>query len=151
LVYTGEQYATRGWDGPEWRTIHLGLDLFAPVGTAVRTPLPGRVQSIRDNAGPGDYGPTVIVEHTLGDDQGPLTFYTLYGHLDHHTLRETSPGQPVLAGATIGRVGSAAVNGGWPPHLHFQVVADLLGGVGEFPGVGRPSERRVWTSIAPNP
>src|SRR5262249_18114710 len=101
LVYTGEQYATAGWDGTEWRTIHLGLDLFAEAGPPVRTPIAGRVFSVRDNAGPGDYGPTVIVEHAVTDDRGPITFYTLYGHLDHDTLRETSPGQPVLAGTTI--------------------------------------------------
>ncbi len=151
LVYTTEQYETPGWDGPEWRTIHIGLDLFAPAGTPVHTPIAGRVHGVRNNAAPADYGPTVIIEHAVRDADGPLTFYTLYGHLDVETLRDVSPGQPLLAGATVGRLGTPAVNGGWPPHVHFQVIADLLGRVGEFPGVARPSERRVWKSLAPDP
>ena len=152
LLYTSELFETEGFDGPEWRTVHIGLDLFAEAGCPVRTPLAGRVKSVRHNVGPRDYGPTVVVEHSVTDDDGsPLIFYTLYGHLDLETLTSVHPGLPLAAGATVGRLGSAAVNGGWPPHLHFQVVADLLDREGEFPGVARPSERGVWTSLSPAP
>ncbi|MEO6446181.1 MAG: aminotransferase class III-fold pyridoxal phosphate-dependent enzyme, partial [Gemmatimonadaceae bacterium] len=43
------------------------------------------------------------------------------------------------------------VNGGWPPHLHFQVICDLLGREGDFPGVARARERAVWLSLCPDP
>ncbi|MSR02318.1 MAG: aminotransferase class III-fold pyridoxal phosphate-dependent enzyme [Gemmatimonadetes bacterium] len=152
LLYTSELFRTEGFDGPEWRTVHIGLDLFAEAGCPVRTPIAGRVKSVRHNAGPRDYGPTVVVEHHVTDHEGlPLTFYTLYGHLDLETLASLHPGQPLQAGATVGRLGAASINGGWPPHVHFQVVVDLLDRSGEFPGVARPSEREVWTSLSPAP
>lgn len=151
LLYTSELFRTTGWTGDEWRTIHIGLDLFTGAGCPVRIPLAGRVKSVRNNAGPGDYGPTVIVEHKVRDADGPFSFCTLYGHLDLETLTTVFPGQPLPGGATIGRLGAPAVNGGWSPHLHFQIVADLLDREGEFPGVARPAERDVWTSLSPDP
>ncbi|MFN0180487.1 MAG: aminotransferase class III-fold pyridoxal phosphate-dependent enzyme [Gemmatimonadales bacterium] len=151
LVYTSELFRTDGWEGAEWRTIHLGLDLFAETGTPVRVPLPGKVHSARNNAGPRDYGPTVIVEHAVRDETGPFRFYTLYGHLDLETLRDMHPGLPLSAGATVGRLGAPAVNGGWSPHVHFQIVVDLLDRPAEFPGVARPSERETWKSLSPAP
>ncbi len=152
LLYTSELFRTEGFDGPEWRTVHIGLDLFADAGCPVRVPLAGWIKSVRHNAGPRDYGPTVVVEHTVtGDDGLPLTFFTLYGHLDVETLTAVHPGLPLAAGATVGRLGTAAVNGGWAPHVHFQLVVDLLDREGEFPGVARPSERAVWTSLSPAP
>ncbi|MEO0663001.1 MAG: aminotransferase class III-fold pyridoxal phosphate-dependent enzyme, partial [Planctomycetota bacterium] len=54
-------------------------------------------------------------------------------------------------GARIAELGDASVNGGWPPHLHFQVVRDLFGHVGDFPGVCGPSERAAWTANSPDP
>ena len=152
LVYVSEQFRAEGWDGPEWRTIHIGLDLFTEPGCPVRTPIAGKVHSVRNNLGPRDYGPTVMVEHVVRDRDGePLVFYTLYGHLDLETLRDLHPGLPLAAGATVGRLGTPQVNGGWSPHVHFQLVVDPLDRPGEFPGVARPSERAVWKSLSPAP
>jgi 4-aminobutyrate aminotransferase-like enzyme/Ser/Thr protein kinase RdoA (MazF antagonist) len=149
LVYTSEAFRAEGNDGPEWRTVHIGLDLFLPPGTPVQAPLGGAVHSFRDNAAPGDYGPTVILRHSV--DGGQLTFYTLYGHLDRDSLAWLRPGLPVAPGTVIGRIGDASVNGGWPPHLHFQIITDLLAMEGDFPGVARPSQRTVWKSLSPDP
>jgi 4-aminobutyrate aminotransferase-like enzyme/Ser/Thr protein kinase RdoA (MazF antagonist) len=152
LVYVSDLFRSEGWDGPEWRTVHIGLDLFAEPGCPVRTPIAGKVHSVRNNLGPRDYGPTVIVEHSVRDQQGePLVFYTLYGHLDLETLRDLHPGLPLAAGATVGRLGTPQVNGGWSPHVHFQIVVDPLDRTGEFPGVARPSERAIWKSLSPAP
>lgn len=152
LVYTSDLFRSEGWDGPEWRTVHIGLDLFAEAGCPVRTPIAGTVHSVRNNLGPGDYGPTVIIEHRVSDRDGaPLVFYTLYGHLAVETLRDIHPGLPLSAGATVGRLGVPQVNGGWSPHVHFQIVVDPLDRSGEFPGVARPSERAVWRSLSPAP
>ena len=74
-----------GNDGPSWRTVHIGLDLFAPPGTPVLAPLDGVVHSVADNASPLDYGPTVILEHEAGPGGPP--FYTLYGHLSRGARR----------------------------------------------------------------
>jgi 4-aminobutyrate aminotransferase-like enzyme len=48
-------------------------------------------------------------------------------------------------------MGDIPVNGGWPPHVHFQIVGDLLGREGEFPGVAPSSQREVWLSLCPDP
>ena len=108
----------------------------APDGTEVFAPLDGAVLSVQRNPAPLDYGPTVILEHA-GEDGRP--FFTLYGHLDEEVLGRLQPGAPVAAGELVGRLGAEAVNGGWPPHLHFQVVLDRLGRTGDFPGVAAPT------------
>ena len=149
FVYSSAAFLTEGNDGPEARTVHLGLDLFLPPGAHVFAPLGGVVHSFRDNAAALDYGPTVILRHIV--DDGRLTFFTLYGHLDRESVAWLQPGQPIPAGNPVGRVGDSAVNGGWPPHLHFQIVTDLLEQQGDFPGVARPSQRSVWKSLSPDP
>ncbi len=149
FVYTSPAFLSEGNDGPEARTVHLGLDLFLPPGAHVFAPLGGVVHSFRDNAAALDYGPTVILRHIV--DDGRLTFFTLYGHLDRESVAWLQPGQPISAGNPVGRVGDSGVNGGWPPHLHFQIVTDLLEQQGDFPGVARPSQRSVWKNLSPDP
>jgi len=146
--YTTDSYTTQSNDGPHWRTVHLGLDLWAPAHTAVFAPLAGVVQAVQDNAGERDYGPTLILEHT---PEPGLTFYTLYGHLSRASVAKWKTGMTVEQGAHIADIGPRPENGNWPPHLHFQVMLDLLGNSGDFPGVAYPDQREVWTSICPDP
>jgi 4-aminobutyrate aminotransferase-like enzyme len=54
-------------------------------------------------------------------------------------------------GEAFAQVGWFEHNGHWPPHLHFQIVTDLLDRDGEFPGVAAPRERDVWLSLSPDP
>jgi 4-aminobutyrate aminotransferase-like enzyme len=152
LAYTSNAFARRGNDGPEHRTVHLGVDLFVQPGTAVYAPLDGVIHSFRNNAGPLDYGPTIILEHQLGGRPEDLPpFYTLYGHLSPQSLENLEAGTPVSRGERIGAIGETADNGGWPPHLHFQIITDLLEHEGDFPGVAPPSQRAVWISLSPDP
>ncbi|MBN1196753.1 MAG: aminotransferase class III-fold pyridoxal phosphate-dependent enzyme, partial [Candidatus Aminicenantes bacterium] len=144
LCYTTPQFCSPA--GP--RTIHLGMDLFATAGTAVCAPLDGIVVSAVDNAFPGDYGPTVILRHTPAD--GP-PFFTLYGHLARESITDLKPGTPVGRGREFVRLGADSENGGWPPHLHFQVMADLLDCKDNFPGVAAPGEKEAWLEICPDP
>lgn len=144
LVYQGEQFT----NGVEPRTVHIGLDLFAAPGTPVRAPLEGGVHSVADNDRPYDYGPTVILEHAPPD--GPM-FYTLYGHLSRESIRHLHSGRRLDAGEAFAAVGPANENGGWAPHLHFQLITDLLGREGDFPGVAPAGQRSVWTSLCPDP
>lgn len=132
----------------EARTIHLGLDLFAEAGTSVLAPLAGTVVGIADNNLPLDYGPTVILKHEPTSD---ITFFTLYGHLSRQTLAHLKLGQSVAKGDVVGWLGMLSENGGWPPHLHLQLIVDLLDQATNFPGVAAPSQRDVWLSLAPNP
>lgn len=145
--YLTDAFKGRPGDPRERRTIHLGIDLFDRAGAEVRAPLKGRVHSVRDNAGRLDYGPTVVLEH-----DGPAgPFWTLYGHLERASVEGLEPGAEVAAGDPIARIGPYPENGDWPPHLHLQIVTDLLGHDGEFPGVALPRERTVWGSFSPDP
>jgi 4-aminobutyrate aminotransferase-like enzyme len=149
LAYSSAQFVRQGNDGAEPRTVHVGLDLFMPAGTPVLAPLDGVVHSLQHNGLPLDYGPTIVLEHDPGGDVGP--FWTLYGHLSLESLQAIGPGQRVARGDRVGTLGDLDVNGGWPPHLHFQIIADMLGRTGDYPGVAAPGERDVWLSICPDP
>lgn len=145
LIYTTDQYRQRG----EYRTIHLGVDLFCKSGTSVFAAFDGVIHSTGTNRLPRDNGPTIVVEHNVGKS-GPV-FYTLYAHLSSESLKRTKPGAQVRAGQRIGEVGPSDENGGWPPHLHIQLVVDMLDMEGDFTGVASPSQLTTWQSVSPNP
>ncbi len=149
LVYVTELFRHANNWHDENRTVHLGVDLFCGAGFPVCAPLDGTVHSVANNAASGDYGPTIILEHVVED--GSLRFYTLYGHLSVASLEGMERGRRVSRGERIAWLGEPTVNGGWPPHLHFQVIVDMLGREGEFPGVAAPGEREIWVSLCPDP
>ena len=146
--YASDNYGSAGAEFPERRTVHTAIDIFLPAGSPVLAPLAGQVHSVRNNSERLDYGPTILIEHAPAD--GP-TFYTLFGHLDAESLEGLGVGRPVKLGQQIARLGDFPENGDWPPHLHFQLVTDLLDMEGNFPGVALPSQRNVWLSISPDP
>ncbi|MCB0488271.1 MAG: aminotransferase class III-fold pyridoxal phosphate-dependent enzyme [Cyclobacteriaceae bacterium] len=146
--YTSQEFNFEGNEGPEWRTVHIGLDLFLPAGETVFAPIDGEVVSASDNAGDRNYGPTVILKHDILPE---LTFYTLYGHLSRQSIKKLKPGDKLTAGSPIATLGDLHENGGWSPHLHFQIMLDLLDNEVDFPGVARPSVKEIWTSICPDP
>ena len=177
--YDSEAFAIQGEDGLERRTVHVGIDLFAEPGTPVHAPFAATVHSFRDNDARLDYGPTIVLRHEVEEDEpsacgdadageasgnvgepdagaganscGAGAWYTLYGHLSRDSLAGLHPGQPIAAGEEIGRIGPYPENGDWAPHLHFQLMTDLLGREGDFPGVAPPSQREVWLSLSPDP
>jgi murein DD-endopeptidase MepM/ murein hydrolase activator NlpD len=130
----------------EARSLHLGLDVWVPAGTPVAAPLPATVHSLADNNHFGDYGPTIILQHEL---EG-ISFYSLYGHLTRTDLPGWQPGQTIAQGQVFAHVGPYPENGDWPPHLHFQLIADMQGRWGDFPGVAPPSERAYWAALCPD-
>jgi hypothetical protein len=134
-------------DQEEARSIHLGIDIWAPAGYAVCAPVSGTIHSFQDNAGPGNYGPTVILEHHLQ----VVDFFSLYGHLSRESLIPLKAGYEIAAGEVIGHIGTEIENGNWLPHLHFQVMASLVGNTGDFPGVCTRTEAPFWAGICPDP
>jgi 4-aminobutyrate aminotransferase-like enzyme/Ser/Thr protein kinase RdoA (MazF antagonist) len=145
LAYAGPQYETTSG---ERRTIHVGVDLFRPAGTAVYAPLDGIVHSSCAHHELFDYGGCILLEHRPKD--GPV-FWTLYGHLSHKSVTKAEKGKAVAAGEPFAELGSFEENGGWVPHLHFQIVTNLLGLEATFPGVAAAGVRRVWHSLSPSP
>ncbi len=148
LCYQAEHYRCESDGAPRRRTIHLGIDLFAPSGSPVYAPLDGAVHSFADNRLPLDYGPTIVVRHETEEGVG---FYTLYGHLSRESLEGIKVGQPIRGGQQIGTIGDLSVNGGWPAHVHFQIITNMLGREGDFPGVAPPDQREEWLSLCPDP
>lgn len=147
-VYTTDAYLVEGNNGPQWRTVHLGLDIWTVAETPVFAPLAGKVFGFSNNDKDRDYGPTIILEHSPTSD---LTFYTLYGHLSLYSLNNLKIGQEIEQGQQIASIGAPPENGNWPPHLHFQIMLDMLNLKSDFPGVAYPHERDIWLSICPNP
>ncbi|MCP3689059.1 MAG: peptidoglycan DD-metalloendopeptidase family protein, partial [Gammaproteobacteria bacterium] len=131
------------------RNMHLGIDIFMPAGSAIYTPMPATVFAVANHARNYDYGGCVILQHQI--PQTNMEFYTLYGHLAPGSLTLLKTGAKIAAGTQIATLGDASENGGWPPHLHFQVILDLLGETDTFVGAGSPVYRDVWLSFCPDP
>jgi len=148
LLYTSPLFGASESPIEERRTVHLGIDLFAEAGTPVCAPLEGVVHTAACNDAPLDYGPVVILRHKGGDGG---EFFTLYGHLAKDTLAGLKAGQRVARGQQFARIGTTQENGGWAPHLHFQIIVDLLELDADFPGVAYASQRAVWTGLSPDP
>ncbi|WP_156810111.1 peptidoglycan DD-metalloendopeptidase family protein [Nitritalea halalkaliphila] len=127
----------------DFRDIHMGVDLWTEAGSPIFAPLEGYIHSFQDNAGFGNYGPTLLLAHPMGEK----TLYSLYGHLALEDLQQYTVGAAIAKGQRIGTIGPYPENGDWPPHLHFQLMWDLLGHVGDFPGV---CARKDWPRFAAN-
>lgn len=131
----------------EPRRLHLGVDIWGPVGTPVYAFMGGMVHSFAFNDQHGDYGATLILLHQLDG----VPFYTLYGHLSLRDIQNLSAGQYVSIGQTIAHFGDQRENGHWPPHLHFQIILDMQLKEGDYPGVCKFSEREKYLANCPDP
>jgi 4-aminobutyrate aminotransferase-like enzyme/Ser/Thr protein kinase RdoA (MazF antagonist) len=148
LLYSSPLFGASENPTDERRTVHLGIDLFAAPGAPVHAPLDSVVHAVAINTAPLDYGPLVILRHATS---GGLEFFTLYGHLARESFDVLQPGQRIARGQQFARIGDVDENGGWAPHLHFQVIVDLLDHRTDFPGVAHASQRNVWTALSPEP
>jgi hypothetical protein len=144
-IYAGIPLFDNGVDEP--RFLHLGVDIWGKAGTAIYSPLPGKVHSFNDNDNHGDYGPTIILEHDLDG----LKLYSLYGHLNRQSLNTLVAGQNVSVNQRIAVLGNIEENGHWPPHLHFQLMFDIEGSYGDYPGACKYSEKDKYLKNIPDP
>lgn len=145
-VYASDMFQSRFVE-QERRVHHLGLDLFMPAGTKVRTPLAATVKSVEIEEDPLGYGGLVALEHA---PEGCPAFVTLWGHLAHEAASRLKPGQRLQAGEVVGEMGVAAQNGGWAPHLHFQISTDTSLSAREILGVGEARYLDVWRELFPD-
>jgi murein DD-endopeptidase MepM/ murein hydrolase activator NlpD len=102
--------------GARWGGFHNGLDIAAPMYSAIRAAAPGRVVTVgKPYLAYGDTATVVIIAH--GNN-----FSTLYGHLDDSRPPIVSVGQYVQAGQVIAFEGMT----GWTtgPHLHFMTIVN---------------------------
>lgn len=142
LIYTDAAFfgATRSANR---RTVHLGVDLFAPAGTVLHAPLNGVVERAGYEALPLGYGGNIVLRH----ETPAGTFFTLWGHLSRDAA-DLAPGTAIAAGTAFARMGEPPENGGWAPHLHFQLgLADDP----DWDGVADPDDRDLQLARYPNP
>lgn len=129
------------------RNIHLGMDFWTKAGTKVITPLKGKVHSFQNNSTIGDYGPTIILQHRYKE----FTFHTLYGHLSIESIAHLHVGQVFEAGMTLATLGTTDINVNYAPHLHFQIIIDLEGKHGDYPGVCSEEDLEFYSQNCPDP
>ncbi|MCM0059527.1 MAG: peptidoglycan DD-metalloendopeptidase family protein [Algoriphagus sp.] len=139
-----EVFAT---ESSNFRNIHLGVDIWAAAGSWVYAPFKGKIHSFQDNQGFGNYGPTLILSHQLGEK----TLYSLYGHLSRASLSSFEVGREVRAGERICEIGPFPENGDWPPHLHFQLMWDIGTYWGDYPGVAAEQDLDYFRENCPDP
>jgi 4-aminobutyrate aminotransferase-like enzyme/Ser/Thr protein kinase RdoA (MazF antagonist) len=131
------------------RTLHLAIDLYAPAGTPVLAPLPGRIAMLGNDSAAEGFGGIVVLEHESG---APHRFWTVYGHLAPASLAAKAVGATLETGAEIGTLGGRQENGGWPPHLHCQILTTLCFDTAEaIIGLAAPNRWTLWESISPDP
>ncbi|NCI45507.1 peptidoglycan DD-metalloendopeptidase family protein [Sediminibacterium soli] len=146
-VYSRSSVFDGGASAGEPRRLHLGIDIWGAAGSPVYAPLAGTIHSFAFNDHYGDYGATIILAHRV-DEQ---VFHSLYGHLSLSDLDELYEGKQVEQGSRIAGFGQPSENGHWPPHLHFQLIIDMEGKKGDYPGVCKLSERDLYLANCPNP
>jgi len=128
------------------RNIHLGMDFWTKAGTKVLTPIDGAVHSFKNNDTFGDYGPTIVLRHDLEN----VTFFTLYGHLSEESLKELYVGRKFLKGEQLATLGTPDINVGYAPHLHFQIIQDVEGNYGTYPGVCSEQDLEFYSNNCPD-
>lgn len=134
-------------DEKEERNIHIGMDLWIKAGTPILAALDGTVYGFDFNAGKGNYGPTIILEHTIENQ----TFYTLYGHLSMESIAEIEIGTHFKKGQQMATLGNSSVNGGYSPHLHFQIIKKIEDYFGDYPGVCSKKDLDYYLENCPDP
>lgn len=128
------------------RNIHMGIDIWAEAGASVYSLYEGEVAYLRDNNRQGDYGPTIVLRYDL---EGTILF-ALYGHLSRASLKQASIGQFIRKGQKIAELGTEEENGGWVPHLHFQLATDDPQEA-DMPGVVSKEQREQALERYPDP
>lgn len=131
----------------EPRRLHLGVDIWGPAGTPIYNFYEAKVHSFKFNDNFGDYGATIILQYQLAD----FTLFGLYGHLNLASLQDLNVGQIIAAGKQFASFGVKEENGYWPPHLHFQLMFDMEGLRGDYPGVCQFSKRAYYLENCPDP
>lgn len=109
--------------------LHLGADIFVPVGTAVHAPLAGCLAILSDDQLVLDLRPA-----------GGEVFLRLAGL---RPSNELSLGGYVDAGALLGTVAHGTT---LPSHVHVQLSVSP-----DLPGLGSSNNRTAWLAVCPDP
>ncbi|HKL66944.1 MAG TPA: phosphotransferase, partial [Bacteroidales bacterium] len=148
ILYSSPVFQKEAFTAYQDRSVHLGTDIFAPAGAPVYAPLDSEVHIFGYNPGKLDYGNMIILKHDL-EESG--VFYTLYGHLSGSSIKDLHHGARIKKGEAFAAIGVPGENGGWSPHLHFQVINHFAGFDKDYPGVCKPWQSHLWKLFSPDP
>lgn len=144
-IYQTDLFKTE--NSEEVRCVHLGIDFFGPVGTPVYSFADGEILNFGYNEASGDYGYVFVMEVQISES---LMIYALYGHLSKESVADKYENMKVLKGDIIGWLGDKHENGGWPPHLHFQLSWEKPK-THDMPGTCTLSDRQISLLKYPDP
>lgn len=139
-IYTTELFREGG------RCIHVGIDIGGPVGTECRAFFDGSILLQGNNAAAGDYGFTIVTRHELDG----VELFALWGHLSKASIELRRESDAFRAGDVIAYLGDRHENGGWNPHLHFQLSYERPTKP-DMPGVVSEVDRSRALKIYPDP
>lgn len=145
-IYNRSEYFSAS-DKESARNIHLGIDFWCDLSHKIVAVFDGEIHSFQNNTNYGDYGPTIILKHTIDNN----IFYSLYGHLSLSSLENINVGDKISKGQFIAELGDATINGDYAPHLHFQLIKDISNNFGDYPGVCSQNELEFYQNNCPNP
>ena len=128
------------------RFLHVGIDIGAPVGTACMAFDDGEIAHFGYNPDDGDYGNVIVTKHMVGI----TPVWALYGHLCSKSIKGKEVGQKISKGEVICWMGDKHENGGWEPHLHFQLSL-VEPETHDMPGVVSPENRLEALAKYPDP
>ncbi|MFO8028936.1 MAG: hypothetical protein R6U28_03670 [Cyclonatronaceae bacterium] len=82
----------------------------------------GMVETGKVETGKGEAGEEAGIEKSKDNERGSSAIlYALHGHLSRASLGVVTEGMPLKKGQVFAEVGKEEENGGWVPHLHFQL------------------------------
>lgn len=130
----------------EMRTVHMGLDVGAAEGTPIFAPVNCQIWGAANLANEGDYGGTLVLQAQWDT----FDLFMLLGHLSKATTSRWKSGDRVEKGDLLGWLGGPRENGGWNPHLHWQ-LSWLKPLRVDLPGAVRPRHRDWARRVFPDP
>ncbi len=148
LIYSEPMFQRGRHRASPRRSIHMGIDVFAPAGTPISVPMQAKVLCSQWRGEHLGYGGWIILEHEIPGCGAK--FRTLYGHLSRACTQALHVGQTLTPGETFAELGAEHENGGWPPHLHLQLGVDTGDNL-DWIGVAFPDELAAWRDVFPNP
>ncbi len=159
-MYTSELFAGSGSSDDTWsagaladsvsaderRDIHIGVDVMGPVNTPVHAVANGTIHAVGYNPAALDYGNVIVTKH----EANGITFWALLGHLSGKSIEGKAVGDKVARGQLLGWFGDTHENGGWPPHVHFQLSL-IEPPTHDMPGVVSTSQHAQALKDYPDP
>ncbi len=140
----------KGTEPANSRTIHMGVDLGAPVGTPCFAPLAASLHGASFLDRKGDYGGTVILECKVPPSLNCPVLYMLFGHLSKASVSYAKSLEEIHPGDLIGWLGGSHENGGWNSHLHWQLSWGRPSEI-DLPGAVSENNREMAKLFFPDP